>query len=123
MNRIFVLFGFVASFGLGAVAADCAAQITPAATQAQMKRMQGMNQQMKQMNTKMVQMLGSSDVYYDLRFIDMMIPHHQGAIAMAEDALKDSQHAEIKEMAQKIVDSQQKEIEQLKQWRRQWYGM
>jgi uncharacterized protein (DUF305 family) len=120
---IVAIVALAGSLGLYAVAADCAATITPANTAAQQKKMHGMMQQMNQMKTRMVQMLGGSDAYYDLRFIEMMIPHHEGAIAMAQDALKDSQHPEVKEMAQKIIDSQQKEIEQLKAWRKHWYGI
>jgi uncharacterized protein (DUF305 family) len=65
--------------------------------------------------------LGSKDEYWDLRFIDGMILHHQGAIAMAETALKNSQRQEIKQLAQNIITAQQTEIDQLQQWRSQWY--
>lgn len=74
------------------------------------------------MDQMMMDKLGKKDNQYDKRFIDMMIPHHQAAIMMAEDALKNATHPEIKEMAQKIIDTQQKEIEQLKTWRNQWYA-
>lgn len=84
--------------------------------------MMEMDRQMADMNRKMVKMLGKPDAQYDLRFIDMMIPHHEGAILMAQDALKNSNHQEIRDLAQKIIDAQKKEIEQLKQWRKQWYG-
>lgn len=70
----------------------------------------------------MMEKLGKKDNHYDKRFIDLMIPHHEAALMMAEDALKNATHPEIKEMAQKIIDTQQKEIEQLKAWRTQWYG-
>jgi uncharacterized protein (DUF305 family) len=52
----------------------------------------------------------------------MMIPHHQGAIVMAQDALNKSQRPEIKRLAQNIITSQQREIDQMKQWRTQWYS-
>jgi len=41
---------------------------------------------------------------------------------MAKDALKNATHKEIKEMAAKIITDQQKEIEQLKKWRKNWYA-
>ncbi|MGE0201555.1 MAG: DUF305 domain-containing protein [Candidatus Melainabacteria bacterium] len=68
------------------------------------------------------QHLGKADAQYDERFIDMMIPHHEGAVTMAKDAMQKSQRPEIKAMAQNIIDSQQKEIEKLKTWRKEWYG-
>jgi uncharacterized protein (DUF305 family) len=58
---------------------------------------------------------------FDLRFIDAMIPHHQGAIDMAHEALMNAQHAEIKQLAQAIVDAQEAEIAQLQEWRAAWY--
>jgi uncharacterized protein (DUF305 family) len=58
---------------------------------------------------------------FDLMFIDMMIPHHQGAIAMAEVALERGEHPELVSLAQEIISAQQAEIDQLRAWRAQWY--
>ena len=58
----------------------------------------------------------------DQHFIVMMIPHHQGAIAMAELALSRARRPEIKALAQRIITSQSREITQMRQWYRQWYG-
>jgi uncharacterized protein (DUF305 family) len=59
---------------------------------------------------------------YDLQFIDTMTHHHQGAIDMAEMAVKKTQNAELKTFAQKIIDDQKKEISQMKDWREKWYA-
>lgn len=59
---------------------------------------------------------------YDLQFIDTMANHHQGAIEMAEMALKKSNNAELRTFAQKIIDDQKKEITQMKDWREKWYA-
>jgi uncharacterized protein (DUF305 family) len=77
---------------------------------------------MQMMNEMMMKHLGKSDGEYDLRFIDLMIPHHEGAVMMASDALKNATHQELKDMAAKMIKDQQKEIEQLKKWRQNWYG-
>lgn len=58
---------------------------------------------------------------FDLMFIDMMIPHHEGAIAMAEVALTEGEHQEILDLAEAIIESQQAEIDQMKTWRDAWY--
>lgn len=58
---------------------------------------------------------------YDVMFIDSMIEHHQGAIAMAQQAEKESQRPQIKQMAQSIISDQQREIEQMQNWRKEWY--
>lgn len=78
--------------------------------------------QMSMMNDMMVKQLGQKDPDYEDRFIDMMIPHHETAIRMADDALGKATHPEIKKMAQDVIDAQKKEIARMGQWRKEWYG-
>jgi uncharacterized protein (DUF305 family) len=59
---------------------------------------------------------------FDKAFIDAMIPHHQSAIEMSRVALENSDNPRIKELAENIISAQQEEIEQMKQWRQQWYS-
>lgn len=59
---------------------------------------------------------------FDLAFLDLMIPHHQSAVAMAQTALQYAQHQEIRTLAQQIIDAQQAEIAQMQSWRETWYG-
>lgn len=59
---------------------------------------------------------------FDRAFIDEMIPHHQGAIRMAQIEIADGQDQQVKDLAQSIIDAQSQEIEQMNQWREQWYG-
>ncbi|MGE5655281.1 MAG: DUF305 domain-containing protein [Actinomycetota bacterium] len=65
--------------------------------------------------------LGATDSQFDLRFINAMIPHHQGAVVMAQDALNKSKRPEIQKLAQAIIADQQREITQMQQWRKAWY--
>ncbi|MBV5260612.1 DUF305 domain-containing protein [Synechococcus moorigangaii CMS01] len=65
--------------------------------------------------------LGPGDEFFDLRFIDGMILHHQGAIAMAETALETSAREEIQTLAQEIIAAQEIEIAQMQRWRQAWY--
>ena len=58
----------------------------------------------------------------DAHFIVMMIPHHEGAIAMAELALQRSRRPEIRALAERIRTSQSQENAQMRRWYRQWYG-
>ena len=81
-----------------------------------------MVKQMRSMNEMMVKHLGGHDKEFELRFIDLMIPHHEGAIAMARHALEHASRPEIKQMAEKAIEQQQKEIDQMKKWRKDWYG-
>src|SRR5215213_7205219 len=68
------------------------------------------------------QMVMENGKYSDERFIDAMVPHHQGAIAMAEVALKNAQHAEIKDLSRNIVSTQQAELEELKSIKKEEFG-
>ncbi|RYF85199.1 MAG: DUF305 domain-containing protein [Chitinophagaceae bacterium] len=52
----------------------------------------------------------------DAMFASMMIPHHQDAVKMAQEYLKVGKNAEIKQMAQKVIESQPKEIQELQDW-------
>lgn len=60
--------------------------------------------------------------YSDEAFIDAMVPHHQGAIAMAEVAINNAEHQEIRSLAGDIVSNQRAEIEHLKTIKEQEFG-
>ncbi len=65
--------------------------------------------------------IGPADANYDLRFIDSMLPHHQGALVMAQAAIQKSQRPELVKFAKNIITAQKQEIAQMQQWRKQWY--
>jgi uncharacterized protein (DUF305 family) len=78
----------------------------------------GMMESMQGMNTQHMSTMSGSE--FDLMFIDMMIPHHRGAITMAREALNRAEHGELKTLAQEIIDGQQAEIDQMNEWKGQW---
>jgi uncharacterized protein (DUF305 family) len=67
--------------------------------------------------------VASGEVPFDRAFIDAMVPHHQSAIEMATEAkeagLADPQLVKI---ADDIIATQQAEIDQMLEWREQWFG-
>ena len=65
----------------------------------------------------------SGQVPFDRAFIDAMVPHHRDAIAMAE-AAKDRglTQPELDKVATDIIASQQREIDEMLDWREQWFG-
>ena len=58
----------------------------------------------------------------DEHFIEQMIPHHDGAIAMAKLALQKAKRSEIKTLAQNIISAQEKEITEMQGWYKNWFG-
>ncbi|HVL94693.1 MAG TPA: DUF305 domain-containing protein [Solirubrobacteraceae bacterium] len=59
---------------------------------------------------------------FDRAFVDMMIPHHQGAIAMAQAELARGENPELKALAQAIIGAQQREIDAMNDFREREYG-
>ncbi len=70
------------------------------------------NKMMKELMDEMNTMTMTGD--FDLDFATMMIPHHQSAVEMAEMYLPKGKDEKIKSMAQNIIASQKKEIDELK---------
>lgn len=66
--------------------------------------------------------LGAGDEEFDLRFIEAMVPHHEGAVDMARDALEKSQRPELRALAEEIIATQQEEIDLMMSWKMLWYG-
>ncbi len=64
--------------------------------------------------------VAAGDKLYDLRFIEAMIPHHEGAIGMAKEALTKAEHPELKSLAENIIKAQEGEIAQMKEWQAAW---
>lgn len=58
----------------------------------------------------------------DRHFIEQMIPHHDGAIAMANLALAKSNRPEIKTLAGAIIEAQTREIQDMSGWYADWFG-
>jgi len=66
--------------------------------------------------------LGAADDTFDLRFLNAMIPHHEGALVMAQEILEKSDRPEVRELAEAILETQEVEINQMQEWKQSWYG-
>ena len=58
----------------------------------------------------------------DQQFIDMMVPHHEGALGMARIAQQRAERPELRQLADEILRSQDAEISRMRQWRQEWFG-
>lgn len=52
----------------------------------------------------------------DVAFVQSMIPHHEGAIAMAEEVLRTGDDEQVKSWAKEIIAAQQAEIAEMQAW-------
>lgn len=93
---------------------------TLTATNAVNSNNQGMMRMMGIRSTNQNMMVNSSTI--DAHFIEQMIPHHEDAITMARLAQTKAKRSEIKQLADSIIDSQGKEISQMKEWYKSWFG-
>jgi predicted outer membrane protein len=111
---VLLVLGFVISFaaGCGNGNDDGAATLDTAADTANMAG-GSVHDQMTAMNDRMVQELGAAGAGYDDRFIDLMIVHHQGAVARARDALNKAERPELRAMADSMIRMQEAEISRL----------
>jgi len=103
MNKKFLVYslvGLLSSGAIGGLANSIQAQSLPASKNPQTMR----------------------SVQVDQHFIEMMIPHHQDAIAMADLALSRAKHPEVRKLAQAIKTAQTLEIQEMQTWYKQWYG-
>jgi len=82
----------------------------------------GMAATMDTMNRRMTGSLGAKDSAYEERFINAMIPHHQGATMMGRNAVVNGKHPELQVMAEHIAKGQEKEITEMERLRAEWYG-
>lgn len=77
--------------------------------------MQGpMMKAMEHSDNQMKSMRESGNI--DRDFAMMMRAHHQGSIAMAQAELESGKDPEMRRVAQKIINSQKKEIAQFDKW-------
>jgi uncharacterized protein (DUF305 family) len=59
---------------------------------------------------------------FDRAFIDMMVPHHQGAIRMARVELAEGENADLMRLAEQIIDAQSREIDEMNAHRTEEFG-
>jgi uncharacterized protein (DUF305 family) len=116
----FLVLTFSAIASVGGLMTGCTSTVAPEVSTTNANDKQMMNHG-SGMNHLMTMDLGPADANFDLRFIDAMIPHHQGAVEMAKEAQVKSKRPEIKKLAGNIIKSQNQEITQMKQWRQAWY--
>ncbi len=59
---------------------------------------------------------------FDRAFVDEMVPHHTGAVKMAEVVLENTEDGEMRELAENIISTQEREIKEMNDFRTEEYG-
>lgn len=72
---------------------------------------------MVEMQNKLQGLTGEA---YDKEFLKQMILHHEQAIEMSRYAATNAKHQEIKDLASAVISDQTTEINQMKQWQKEW---
>lgn len=75
---------------------------------------QELSQSMAQMHEDMMAAMQYQNA--DVAFAAGMLPHHIGAVKMAEIELKYGRDPEMRQLAENIIKAQQAEIEQMRKW-------
>lgn len=125
MDKQSILYGVIGVL-LGGVVAISAATYAVNTDNTNMMGMMGMSESHMRGNDHMsmddmTRMLsGKTGDEFDELFIREMIEHHQGAIDMANQAKQNAKHDKIKQLANDIITSQQKEIDQMMMWQKEW---
>lgn len=57
---------------------------------------------------------------FNRAFVEQMIPHHEGAIRMARVQLEKGSDERLNRLAEDIIESQQREIDQMRGWLKDW---
>lgn len=74
----------------------------------------------QEFNAEMTRMMSGMSAPYsgdaDRDFVTHMLPHHQGAVEMAETELKYGHDAKLKQLAARIISAQQREIAFMQAW-------
>jgi uncharacterized protein (DUF305 family) len=62
----------------------------------------------------MAEMERASGTDFDRLFLEMMVVHHEGAIAMAEELLADGRYPAAQELAEEVISVQRDEVEAMR---------
>lgn len=123
MNRLTII-AVVASFTIGVLTTLYFSSSEPATLEPMASMEDGISTTMgsTSMSGMTKELEGKTGNALDLAFIEAMIEHHKGAVAMAEMVVNETKRPELKAMAENIIETQNEEIITMEGWLKQWYG-
>lgn len=87
-------------------------------------KMQGMSSgdMMQQMDGAMSDLENLKGEEFEVAYVNQIIPHHKGALEMAQAVVDRAPNQEVRDAAARIIEDQQREIEELTTFLRDTYG-
>ncbi|MEP5937795.1 MAG: DUF305 domain-containing protein [Erythrobacter sp.] len=124
-NSVFVLPAF-ALLAVGGLTACGAENAEPAATMhggmdhsqhtASAQDQNDAQRAYAEVNDRMHEGMSQIDADADVAFMEGMLAHHRGAVEMSEVELQYGSDEQARDLAQRIIDAQQAEIEEMEVW-------
>lgn len=65
----------------------------------------------------------NSTAKYEIRYMEFTIDHHAMGVMMAQLCIQKAVHEELRQLCQTSLENQQRQIQQLQTWLRDWYGI
>jgi uncharacterized protein (DUF305 family) len=75
------------------------------------------------MQQQMARMMSMTAEEFEMDFLKMMIRHHWKAVVMATQCMEKAYHSELTGLCEDIVIAQAAEIEKMRTWLCDWYGV
>lgn len=105
-----LLYGLIGFFVGGVI-------VSIAATTFEKPKSNSSDMSMEQMTEQLADKQGDD---FDSAFLQYMTEHHDGAIEMARLAETRATHEEIKQLSKGVIAAQEKEIDQMQLWQKEW---
>ncbi len=81
-----------------------------------------MSEQTAEMMESIEELRQLSGREFEIGYVNRIIPHHEGALEMAEMVVNDAPHKQVREAAARIIEDQKREIEMLTEFVRDTYN-
>ena len=81
----------------------------------------GMHEGAQDQTTQELKLLSGSE--RDQAYLKDMIAHHQAAVDMSKLLLESTKRPELKDLANRVIATQSQEIDSMKAWLKEWYGI
>ncbi len=75
------------------------------------------------MQQQMQRMMSMTPTEFEMEFLKMMIRHHWKAVVMSSTCVDRAYHEQLRGMCEDIIIAQTAEIQQMRTWLCEWYGL